>query len=164
MLTCLRNTDTLEIFYHAVGILSCRTETTDEGRLRSGRHRNARHALCAQEIIALIDEESQPSLILLPLVPYAVALSLSVVYRHQRSCVLQTHQIRNEKLLKSGAEALHRLGEIFWSARFIARMADQIIPDKRVGGRCDPSHPEHLETAPAHDSESASGVTAVSLC
>lgn len=146
VLTEFLDTDTLEIFYHAVGILSCRTDNTEDEPSQLGRHHSTRPAFSAQEIIALMDDEIEAPAILLPLVPYAVALSLSVVYRHQHSCVLQTHRIRNEKWLRRGFKALNRLGDIFWSARYIARMVDQILQGGRPSAGDDALQPDPAST------------------
>lgn len=125
-LLLLTNEDTLEILYQAVGILSCRTDMMENQQCG---HPNARHALCAREITSMIDEKTDSPPVLLRFVPYAAALSLSVVYRHQHTCVLQTHRARDTKSLSKGVRALRMMGRIFWSAGFIARMAERTFPE-----------------------------------
>ncbi|KAK4502703.1 hypothetical protein PRZ48_006129 [Zasmidium cellare] len=122
---------TLELFYHAVAILSCRYSS---GPLREmHKARNSRQASSAMQILAIMeDPDVSKKLIILPWVPYAVSLALSAAYRDFRHSKASTHRSRARKRLTQAYKHLLPLGQVFWSAAFMAEMAAKILAERQI--------------------------------
>ncbi|KAJ9300087.1 transcriptional regulator family: Fungal Specific TF [Paecilomyces variotii] len=71
----------LELFYHAVSILSCRSGSSGPGPSRSSLIRRDTSAACICSIMASEWARELPPL---PIVPYAISLSMSVSYQQLR--------------------------------------------------------------------------------
>lgn len=71
---------------------------------------------------------------LLPFVPYCVSLSLSIFYRRLRCCKLSRHQREARKAMWQSFEILSRLGRFFWSAAFMAELAQGILVQTSTSG------------------------------
>ncbi|KAJ9357271.1 transcriptional regulator family: Fungal Specific TF [Paecilomyces variotii] len=71
----------LELFYHAVSILSCRSGSSGPGPSRSSLTRRDTSAACICSIMASDWARELPPL---PIVPYAISLSMSVSYQQLR--------------------------------------------------------------------------------
>lgn len=72
-------------------------------------------------------EEFHGQLSLLPIVPYAVSLSLRVAYRDLRLSKTPMFRTRARKLLLANCSVLRELGDMFWSAVVMADLAEQTI-------------------------------------
>ncbi|KAK2614517.1 hypothetical protein N8I77_001330 [Diaporthe amygdali] len=115
---------TLELFYHGVVILSCRQKAEADGpsTLPHPRQHDA-----ASQISSIMMEADLSKLPLLPFVPYCISLSLSIFYRRLRCCKLSKHQREARKAMWQSFEILSRLGHFFWSAAFMAELAQGIL-------------------------------------
>jgi hypothetical protein len=114
---------TLELFYHAVGILSCRHRrgTISQGHLA----RNSRQISSAMQIISIMEEDTAHTS--LPFVPYAVSLALSAAYRDFKHCKAANHRSRARKRLALCHRHLVSLGRVFRSAAFVSELAAKIL-------------------------------------
>lgn len=77
----------------------------------------------------MVGNECYKQLVLLPFVPYAVSLSLSVVYRDLRHSKIPMHRARSRKALEANCRILESLGEIFWSAAAMANMGNLTLKE-----------------------------------
>lgn len=113
--------DILEIFYHVVAILACRAG--DATTLSYQRRATAAARL--QEIVAARDTELHiPPL---PLVPYAVSLSLTVAYRLLRDSK-SSAEIRSAKAdLSRRCEVLEKLSARWSSAAAMAKLGRKAL-------------------------------------
>lgn len=116
---------TLELFYHAVGILSCRhrSGSGSQGFLA----RNARQVSSAMHINTIMEEDISATLVALPFVPYAVSLALSAAYRDFKHCKAANHRNRARDRMTQSNRHLSSLGKVFWSAAFVSEMAAKIL-------------------------------------
>lgn len=116
---------TLELFYHGVGILSCRKKggSPSQGYLA----RNARQTSSALQISEIMEQKSIETLVLLPFVPYAVSLALSAAYRDYKHCKAANHRSRARRRLVQVNQHLSSLGKVFWSAALMSELATKIL-------------------------------------
>lgn len=120
---------TIEVLYHAVAILSCRpltNKTTAPQFFSSGR---TRQLWSAERVTALVGREFEGQLILLPFVPYAVSLSMSVNYRELRRSKVPAYRAKARNDLEINCALLERLGETFWSAKAMADTASVTLAE-----------------------------------
>lgn len=126
---------TIEVFYHAVSVLSCRQPLSDFQPTAPPLahlpqpHVNARRSLSADRIIEIVESclHSTEGLCTLPFVPYAVALALSVAYRKMRYSKIPMYRLRGKNRFKDVVELLQKLGEIYTSARVNASLGISIL-------------------------------------
>lgn len=141
---------TLEVFYHAVSVLSCRQPLSDFQPTAPPLahlpqpHLNARRSLSADRIIEIVESclplssstttaaavaaaADSSSLCTLPFVPYAVALALSVAYRKMRYSKIPMYRLRGKNRFKDVVALLQRLGEVYTSARVNASLGISIL-------------------------------------
>ncbi|KAJ5101483.1 hypothetical protein NUU61_003705 [Penicillium alfredii] len=114
----------LELYYHSVAILSCRhklVESFDTTKLSS-----IRQGLAAVRIHSIVASECA-DLAPLPLVPYAVALSMGVSYRQLRSSKLITHIDRAKASLEACCALLEGLSCYWYSAEAMARLGRKAL-------------------------------------
>lgn len=130
----------MEIFYHAVAVLSCRessasiatpAQETAEGHLPHPNI-NARRSLSADRIVdAVAASLAQPSspdgICVLPFVAYAVALSLSVAYQKMRYSRISMYRLRARNRFEEIVALLQRVGSIYTSARVNAALGVAIL-------------------------------------
>ncbi|KAJ9635446.1 hypothetical protein H2199_008449 [Coniosporium tulheliwenetii] len=116
---------TIETLYHAVAILSCRSQSLQEPSRSSASY--VRQSLSAAKVTSIVGEEFHGQLSLLPIVPYAVSLSLRVAYRDLRLSKTPMFRTRARKLLLANCSVLRELGDMFWSAVVMADLAEQTI-------------------------------------
>lgn len=121
---------TIEIFYHAVAILSCRFPQggSSQSALPS-RATNSRRSLSADRITELFRDEFPGQLSYVPTIPYAVSLSLSVGYRKMRYSQISMFRKRGKRAFAANTALLKDLGEMFWCARTMAGMAEQVLQE-----------------------------------
>ncbi|KAF6810505.1 hypothetical protein CSOJ01_06317 [Colletotrichum sojae] len=119
---------TIEIFYHAVIILSCRLPRpgppSHYAQTIPPASANARRSLAAERIASAIRRDHLSPV---PLVPYALSLALSVEYRKMRHSALPMFRARARSAFKSNSELMKRFGDVFWSARVVAGLGERIL-------------------------------------
>jgi hypothetical protein len=86
-----------------------------------------RQSLSATRVIHLLNAESPELLPPLPIVPYALGVALSVVYRHFRSRRLKVHVNRATEELKQCVRLLDRLRNSWWSAGTMADLGRAVL-------------------------------------
>ena len=120
---------TIETFYHAVNILSCRLPSPGrEGRgMVPVPAADCRRSLAAERITFVVGTEFEGRLSPFPIVPYAVSLSLSVQYRKMRHTRVPVHWNRAKRLFARNCKLLERMGEGFWSARMLAGLGERVL-------------------------------------
>lgn len=121
---------TLELFYHAVAILSCRYRGSSS---QSNLVRNTRQTSSALQINSIMEDTALEALVLLPFVPYAVSLALSAAYRDFKHCKTASHRSRARRRLAQSNRHLLSLGSMFWSAAFVSEMATKILRETGDG-------------------------------
>ncbi|KAL4950063.1 hypothetical protein BDW69DRAFT_202399 [Aspergillus filifer] len=110
----------LELYYHAISILSCRYRPSQ--RPSGSRPSYTRQGLAAVRINLLVGSECARGLPPLPIVPYAVSLSMGVSYQQLRTSKLITHFNRAKASLESCCDLLQALGTYWYSAEAMARL------------------------------------------
>ncbi len=90
-------------------------------------HSAVRQSLSATRVIHLLNAESPEFLPPLPIVPYALGVALSVVYRHFRSRRLKVHVNRATEELKQCVRLLDRLRNSWWSAGTMADLGRAVL-------------------------------------
>lgn len=115
----------LEIYYHCVAILSCRYKLT-EG-LDSSKISSIRQGLAAIRIHSIVASECRGNLPPLPIVPYAITLSMGVSYRQLRSSKLVTHFDRAKASLEACCSLLEDLSPQWYSAEAMARLGRKAL-------------------------------------
>lgn len=130
----------IEIFYHAVSVLSCRQPSSafapsapDQAHLPHP-NMNARRSLSADRIVdavsfALSFPASPDRITVVPFVPYALALSLSVSYRKMRYSKIPLYRLRGKMRFKEVVALLKKLGETFTCARVNAGLGEAILQE-----------------------------------
>lgn len=129
---------TLEIFYHAISVLSCRQPSSAFAPSAPAQAHlphpslNARRSLSADRIVDLVSSSlsspsSPDSISNLPFVPYAVSLSLSVFYRKMRYSKIPMYRMRGKARFKEVVALLKALGEVYTCARVNAGMGEAIL-------------------------------------
>ena len=115
----------LELYYHCVAILSCRYKLT-EG-LDGGKVSSIRQGLAAIRIHSIVASECAGNLPPLPIVPYAITLSMGVSYRQVRSSKLVTHFERAKASLEACCSLLEDLSPQWYSAEAMARLGQKAL-------------------------------------
>ncbi|GLA30458.1 fungal-specific transcription factor [Aspergillus phoenicis ATCC 13157] len=115
----------LELYYHAVAILSCRYKVTH--RSDESRPSYVRQGLAAIRIHSIVATECSHELPPLPIVPYALALSMGVSYQQFRSSKLITHLDRSRTSLEACCTLLEELGGFWYSAEATARLGRKAL-------------------------------------
>ncbi|KAJ5953389.1 hypothetical protein N7454_000285 [Penicillium verhagenii] len=115
----------LELYYHCVAILSCRYKSTDG--LDGARVSSIRQGLAAVRIQSIVATECTGRLPPLPIVPYAIALSMSVSYRQLRSSKLITHFNRAKASLEACCCLLEDISPRWSSAEAMARLGQKAL-------------------------------------
>ncbi|KAL3457731.1 hypothetical protein BJX64DRAFT_244307 [Aspergillus heterothallicus] len=115
----------LELFYHAIGILSCRYRPSN--RPDGSRPSSTRQGLAAVRIYSLAATEFAQKLSPLPVVPYAVSLSMGVSYQQFRNSKLITHFDRAKNSLEACCTVLEDLSTSWYSAEAMARLGRKAL-------------------------------------
>ncbi|KAJ2892327.1 hypothetical protein MKZ38_009998 [Zalerion maritima] len=122
---------TIEVFYNAVIILSCRLPSPG----RDGRGAvpipaaSCRRSLAAERITFVVAKEFKGRLSPLPIVPYSVSLALSVAYRKMRYTKVPMYYTRSKGLFATNCGLLRSLGDLFWSAKVLAALGDRVLKE-----------------------------------
>ncbi|KAI1843448.1 hypothetical protein JX265_013330 [Neoarthrinium moseri] len=120
---------TIEVFYHAVAILSCRFPQGGSRSALPSRATNSRRSLSADRITELVQNEFTRELSYMPIIPYAISLSLSVGYRKMRYSQIPMFRQRGRRAFGENTKLLLRLGETFWCAKTMGAMAEQVLQE-----------------------------------
>lgn len=117
---------TIETLYHAVAMLSYRPQ---EPLQECSRNTTSylRQTLAAIKVTSLVGQEFRGQLSMLPIVPYAVSLSLRASYRDLRISKAPIFQTRARRQLLATCALLKGIGQVYQSANNIADLAEQII-------------------------------------
>lgn len=158
----------IEIFYHAVSVLSCRQASSAFSPSASAQAHlphpniNARRSLSADRIVdavsfALKFPTSPDRITVVPFVPYALALSLSVSYRKMRYSKIPLYRLRGKTRFKEVVALLRKLSDTFTCARVNAGLGEAILQemDKTAKGLVNSG----VATAAAASSSAGSGAT-----
>lgn len=128
VLTCFLAA-TIETFYHAVNILSCRLPrpgTFPAATTLPPPSANARRSLSAERIACAVPRDClSPA----PFIPYAVSLALSVEYRKMRHSRLPMFRARALTAFRRNCGVLRNFGDYFWSANVVADLGERIIKE-----------------------------------
>ncbi|KAJ6786192.1 hypothetical protein PWT90_00754 [Aphanocladium album] len=120
---------TIETFYHAVIILSCRLPrpgTAPAASTLPPPSANARRSLAAERIACAVPRDClSPA----PFVPYAVSLALSVEYRKMRHSRLPMFRARAMSSFKRNCELLRRYSNHFWHASVVAGLGERVLKE-----------------------------------
>lgn len=120
---------TIETFYHAVIILSCRLPrpgTAPAASTLPPPSANARRSLAAERIACAVPRDClSPA----PFVPYAVMLALSVEYRKMRHSRLPMFRARAMSAFKRNCELLRRYSNHFWNASVVAGLGERVLKE-----------------------------------
>lgn len=165
---------TLEVLYHAIGVLSVRMTRerfatppeTDNGNKTPVSYQhlppssvNARRSHSSDRILDVI---SAYKLSPFPFVPYALSLSLSVAYRKWKFSKLPMFRTRGKADFLKVAAAIRQLSPIWANARLSSELGNAVVRNlesseallrervKAKGGVCAPSKPKAI-----NDSSSA---------
>ncbi|ETS73882.1 hypothetical protein PFICI_14828 [Pestalotiopsis fici W106-1] len=122
---------TVEVFYHAVAILSCRVNQELTKSALPSRANNSRRSLSADRITELVRDSlgDRDRLSYLPIIPYAVSLSLSVMYRKMRYSQIPMFRERGLRAFEANTKLLKQLGETFWTAKTTGEMAERVLQE-----------------------------------
>ncbi|KAL4917445.1 hypothetical protein BDW62DRAFT_84093 [Aspergillus aurantiobrunneus] len=115
----------LELYYHAISILSCRYRPFH--RAGGSRPSYTRQCLAAVRINSLVAFECAQGLPPLPIVSYAVSLSMGVSYQQIRTSKLITHFERAKSSLEACCVLLEELGVYWYSAEAMARLGRKAL-------------------------------------
>lgn len=120
---------TIEILYHAVAILSCRSKSWADPQRSSTSYlrQSLSTAILSSTVSCEITQEHSPTLF--PFVPYAMSLSMSIAYREMRHSKLTLHRTRSRRQFQTLCEALSKLEAIFWSASATSEMAKKLLKE-----------------------------------
>lgn len=143
-------TATIETFYHAVIILSCRLPrpgTLTAASTLPPPSANARRSLAAERIAcAVLRDHLSP----MPFVPYAVCLALSVEYRKMRHSRLPMFRSRAMHAFRRNCEMLRKFGDYFWSANVVAGLGERVLKEmERAANTLTRESPPPVEGTPA---------------
>ena len=116
---------TIHLFYLTVGILSHRTRGMKE--LACGYPSHLRQRLFAIEIVRLMNAPKSPTLHPLPIVPYAISLSLSVSYQHLRQSQFEHQQADARQDFRTACRILQNLRRTWCSADVMATLAKKVL-------------------------------------
>lgn len=108
----------LEVYYNAVAILSCRSRT-------AGTASSTRQELGALQIEKL--SQSLQSISYLPLIPYAISLTMTVAYRQMRHTKLTSHREIAKRSISNCCQALESMKDKWWSAGAMAKLGMKAI-------------------------------------
>ncbi|KAH7322630.1 hypothetical protein B0I35DRAFT_476561 [Stachybotrys elegans] len=120
---------TIEAFYHAVIILSCRLPrpgTAPAAATLPPPSANARRSLAAERIACAVQRDSLSPL---PFIPYAVSLALSVEYRKMRHSRLPMFRTRAMNAFQRNCDLLRSFGDYFWNAKVVAGLGERVMKE-----------------------------------
>ncbi|KAI6778439.1 uncharacterized protein J7T54_005345 [Emericellopsis cladophorae] len=120
---------TIETFYHAVIILSCRLArpgTLPAASTLPPPSANARRSLAAERIACAVPRDCLSPV---PFVPYALSLALSVEYRKMRHSRLPMFRARAMTAFRRNCAMLRNFSPYFWSAKVVAELGERVLKE-----------------------------------
>jgi len=114
-----------ELFYHSVAILSCRLRPSTP--LPPSAPSRILQSLSALRIVKIAAEENLGMLPPIPVIPYALTLSMTVAYRQFREAKLPMHKARARTDWEKAHRVLAELGNQWWSAEALANLGQQAM-------------------------------------
>lgn len=123
--TSLTKIGLLSLFHHTMCMASHKSLSINAPVKSTPSY--VRQSLSATRVIHLLNAEPPELLPPLPLVPYALSVALSVVYRHFRSRRLKVHINRASEELKQCVHLLDRLRNAWWSAGTMADIGRAVL-------------------------------------
>ncbi|PYH42912.1 transcription factor domain-containing protein [Aspergillus saccharolyticus JOP 1030-1] len=115
----------LELYYHAVAIVFHKTlEHATPNQQNLARNQRSLAAIRAQSIISRECTQELPPL---PIISYALSLSMSVSYRQYRSSKLITHRKRAVADIEACCALLEHLSASWYSAESMARLGRKAL-------------------------------------
>ncbi|KAK7432248.1 hypothetical protein QQZ08_001193 [Neonectria magnoliae] len=159
---------TIETFYHAVIILSCRLPrpgTRTAASTLPPPSANARRSLAAERIATAVPRDNLSPV---PFVPYAVSLALSVEYRKMRHSRLPMFRARAMHSFRRNCEMLRNFGDYFWSASVVAGLGERVLKEMERAAttltkEVTPPLPETPGSAPSSSQATTSRQTEISM-
>ncbi|KAM3447602.1 hypothetical protein MY3296_008542 [Beauveria thailandica] len=138
---------TIETFYHAVVILSCKTPRSATTTALPPPA-NARQSLAAERISCAVARDQLSSI---HIVPYAASLALSVEYRKMRHCHLPLSRARAMISFKRNCKMLQSYRDRFWSANVVATMAESVLREveRAASALTQAGSPDHGDRQPS---------------
>lgn len=118
---------TIETLYHAVAILSCRSKSWRDPERSSISY--LRQSLSTESLTSSAGSEFHDQLVPFPFVPYAMALSLSIIYREMRHSKVSLHRLRARARFQRICDALSELEGVFWRASTTAEMGRKMLKE-----------------------------------
>lgn len=118
---------TIETLYHAIAILSCRSKSWADPERSSMSY--LRQSLSTSILSSTVIRELRDQLALFPFIPYAMSLSMSIVYREMRHSRLPLHRARSRAQFQTLCDALSELSGIFWSASTTSDMGKKLLKE-----------------------------------
>jgi hypothetical protein len=115
----------LSLFHHTMCMASHKSLSINAPVKSSPSY--VRQSLSATRVIHLLNAESPAFLPPLPIVPYALGVALSVVYRHFRSRRLKVHVNRATEELRQCVRLLEGLRNKWWSAGTMADLGNAVL-------------------------------------
>ncbi|KAH7088198.1 fungal-specific transcription factor domain-containing protein [Paraphoma chrysanthemicola] len=115
----------LSMFHHTMCMASHKSLSINAPVKSSPSY--VRQSLSATRVIHLLNADTPERLPPLPIVPYALGVALSVVYRHFRSRRLKVHVNRATEELKQCVRLLDRLRNAWWSAGTMADLGRAVL-------------------------------------
>ncbi|KAF2828455.1 hypothetical protein CC86DRAFT_465275 [Ophiobolus disseminans] len=115
----------LSVFHHTMCMASHKSLSINAPVKSSPSY--VRQSLSATRVIHLLNAESPAFLPPLPIVPYALGVALSVVYRHFRSRRLKVHVNRATEELRQCVYLLEGLRNKWWSAGTMADLGNAVL-------------------------------------
>ena len=116
---------TLEFFYLAIAMVSCRV------RLQAGRslgsHLYLRRSLSATTICSMLGHTGLEDVAPLPIVPYAVSLAQLVAYQQMRQSKREARRAIAREQLEQCQKRLESMGPVWWSAREMAEIGKRVL-------------------------------------
>lgn len=122
----------LELFYHAISIVSYRTRSTDDIEMAQPSLSSLRQALGSQQVMRILNHTPIHLLLTFPMVPYAVSLALSQTYRQFRQSRSVTKRAIAEEQLEAYVHALESMSDRFQSALTMGAIGRKVLNQIRL--------------------------------
>ncbi|KAJ5757148.1 uncharacterized protein N7511_007330 [Penicillium nucicola] len=119
----------MEIFYLAVRILACQPQSQSGGPNRAPS--SDAQSSSAASILSIASGDLKPSISYWVALPYAISLAISVEYQTLRNSKIPYARKRAHYRFHQTREVLDGLGDTFFSARVMARLAQDTLKEAR---------------------------------
>ncbi|KAE8452197.1 hypothetical protein EG329_001664 [Mollisiaceae sp. DMI_Dod_QoI] len=120
---------TIEILYHAVSILSCRSRAWEDPQRSSTAYLRQSLSTAVLSSTVSCEEVQKYPPTLFPFIPYAISLAMSIAYREMRHSTLISHRKRSRVQFQTLCDALSKLEGIFWSASATSDMGQKLLKE-----------------------------------